>query len=89
MLGKSQRSYKPKWSQNQILDFFSLSLRIELTHSLVHNLNAQLGTCFHMHTLMQPSLRLRQRTFTAPQEALLLGCPLTQRDTWAFPGNPS
>lgn len=90
-LGKSQRSYKPKWSQNQILDVLSLSLslRIELTHSAVHSLHAQLGTCFHKHTLIQPSFRLRQRTFPAPREALLLGCPLTQRDTWVFPGIPS
>lgn len=51
----------------------SLSLRIELTHSAVHSLHAQLGTCFHKHALLQPSLRLRQRTFPAPWEALLLG----------------
>ena len=78
MLGKSQRSYKPKWSQNQIPDSQILCLRIELTHSAVHNLKAQLGTRFHTRPLVQPSLRLRQRTFPAPQEALLLGRPLTQ-----------
>ena len=77
-LGKSQRSYKPKWSQNQIPDSQILCLRIELTHSAVHNLKAQLGTRFHTRPLVQPSLRLRQRAFPAPQDALLLGRPLTQ-----------